>query len=163
MVRKRKPLSPPSLLSLLSPSLSLPLPLCLPPPSLSPPLPPPNIPHMRTSNKLPNERLSLAALAHTSDFLTCKSLQTQKLQGSRNKRHVRCNLRRLWEPWTIVGFRNDFILTLLELQMCEKSLGGSSSSNKMAATASLRDLAVARLVVGRQFTDAPGEMTYLSK
>lgn len=47
--------------------------------------------------------------------------------------------------------------------MCEKSLGVSSSSNKMAATTSLRDLAVARLLVGRLFSDVPGDMTYLSK
>lgn len=47
--------------------------------------------------------------------------------------------------------------------MCEKSLSGSSSSNKMAATTSLRDLAVARLLVGSLFIDALGDMTYLSK
>ena len=47
--------------------------------------------------------------------------------------------------------------------MCEKSLGGSSSSNKMAATTSLRDLADAQLLVRSLFSDALGGMTYLSK
>lgn len=47
--------------------------------------------------------------------------------------------------------------------MCEKSVGGSSSSNKMAATTPLRDLGVGRLLVGSLFSDAPGERTYLSK
>lgn len=79
--------------------------------SLPPLPPPPNIPHMRTSNKLPNQRLWLAALAERGYFLKCKSFQTEKLGVSRNERHVWWNLRRLWKPWTTVGFRKDFIFS----------------------------------------------------
>lgn len=90
--------------------------------------------------------------------LTCKSFETRIPVSSRHKSRVCRRPGRLHKPWATTGFRNIRVCCRnWELQMCEKSLGLSSSLNKMAATAvPLKGSTVVQVLVGPVFYHLEG-------
>lgn len=131
------------------------------------PLPPtsnslPNIPHMRRSNKLPNQKQQLAASSYVCrgrGVLTCKSLETRislswaQARATLGETGYGCRNHGSWLVFVIASY-----LHYLKLQMCEKSLGLSSLNKMAAAAASMQDLTVVLVLVASLFLHALGDI-----